>query len=216
MKPITILLISSLMSVAAAHAADSSSPPSDAAASAPTSGVNFSQQLPATTRGQATETAKLGAGRTNPFADIGGFKPFPSGSAGVSTQKTTTTTKVTTKRHTGEGLVPPPPPTTSIGSFVPPPPASGGASQDLLNPNELPAPPDKPAIVGKMQLTGIVGSRALFTFDPAARLQNGWPKFVSLGAGEQFETVSVVNVSPDSVTLQEDGERTVKELPRIR
>jgi hypothetical protein len=91
------------------------------------------------------------------------------------------------------------------------------SNSDLLTQSELPAPPEKPSIASKMKLTAIIGDRAIFEFtDVTAASKNKWPKAISLGPGEQFESVSVSSVTPDAVTLIEDGDRSVKELPRVK
>jgi hypothetical protein len=68
-----------------------------------------------------------------------------------------------------------------------------------------------------MKLVGIIGDRGIFSFtDPMLRAENQWPKAITLAPGEQFESVSIVSVSPDAVTLEEDGTRQIKELTRVR
>lgn len=181
--------------------------------------VNAVLQQPATSRAQATEQARVGKGRNNPFSGIeGGFQPFPShdaARANVSAATVSAPKTLARKRSDIGPFVPPPPPTAVSAvheSLAPPPPPEGS-----LDPRELPAPPDKPSIAAKLKLVAIIGDRALFTFtDPLMRDEHKWPHDISLGVGEMFENVSVVNVTPDSVTIEEDGDRSVRELPRIR
>jgi hypothetical protein len=184
--------------------------------------VNAVLQQPATSRAQATEQARVGAGRNNPFSGIeGGFQPFPSHGAHANVKAdvsaaTVSAPKTLARKRSDIGPFVPPPPPTAVGavheSLAPPPPPEGS-----LDPRELPAPPDKPSIAAKLKLVAIIGDRALFTFtDPLMRDEHKWPHDISLGVGEMFENVSVVNVTPDSVTLEEDGDRSVRELPRIR
>jgi hypothetical protein len=187
-----------------------------AAAGVPNSSpVNAVLQQPATSRAQATEQARVGAGRNNPFSGIeGGFQPFPSHGSNAAAE--VNSPKTLARKRADIGPFVPPPPPTAVGpaheSMVPPPPPEGS-----LDPKELPAPPDKPSLSAKLKLVGIIGDRALFTFtDPLMRDQHKWPHSISLGVGEMFENVSVVNVTPDSVTIEEDGDRSVRELPRIR
>lgn len=95
---------------------------------------------------------------------------------------------------------------------MPPAPVSEGVPI-----SELPLPPDRPSVVAKLKLVGIIGDRALLTFtDPMFRAENHFPPCISLGSGEQLESVSVIDVTPHSIVLEEDGERQTKELPRIR
>lgn len=81
----------------------------------------------------------------------------------------------------------------------------------------MPEPPDKPLIAEKMKLVGVLADRAFFTFtDSSLRRANKFPSTVVLANGEQFESVHLVSVDPNSVVLEEDGERITKELERIR
>jgi hypothetical protein len=169
------------------------------------SGVDDSE-IRATTRADAVQQAKANAGRANPFERIQGFKPFPS-NAPVKVPKKEA------KKLPPPSFAPPPPPNTTV---------NGGAApallqEDLLSASELPAPPEKPSLLAKMQLLGIVGDHAIFKIsDPSLRRENGWPKSLTLAAGDHFETVSVVAVTPDAVTLEEDGDRQIKQLPRLK
>jgi len=97
---------------------------------------------------------------------------------------------------------------------VPPPEPPSGAGLSVA---ELPEPPARPSIADKMKLVGIVGDRAILAFsDRELVRENKWPKMVTLGTGEQFESVKVVGVSGDSVTVEEDGERSVKTIPPVK
>lgn len=169
-------------------------------------------EIPATTREFALEQARLGAGRTDPFTPFVGYKQFP-------TLKQMPVQQIA-KKHVPAFVPPPPPASLGIiapgaanhGLITPPPPVSEGVPI-----SELPAPPERPSLASKLKLVGIVGDRALLACtDPVLRAESRLPACVSLGAGEQLETVSVVSVSADGVVLEEDGERETKELPRIR
>jgi hypothetical protein len=109
------------------------------------------------------------------------------------------------------GLVPPPPPLDAPQSL---PGSADAGSVDLA---ELPPPPSRPAISGKLKLISIIGDKAVLAFTDARSVHdNKWPKTITLGPGEQFESLSVADVNSDSVTIEEDGERTVKSLESIR
>jgi len=105
---------------------------------------------------------------------------------------------------------------------VPPPPpraedALGAGVDGGIALTELPVPPAKPSLADKMKLIGVIGDRAVLAFsDTQLRQENRWPKTLILKPGEQFETVSVLGVNPDSVTLEEDGERSVKNIEPIK
>ena len=180
--------------------------------------VPYPEALPATTRAEAVEQARTGAGRSNPFsAPLTQYKKFPLQRGSALTEVTVTPEKTKPARV----MVPPPPPGVvrapdliPHGNMVPPPPTADG---DMLSLKELPAPPEKPLLSGKLKLVGIVGTRAVFTFtDGLLRLQHNWPRYLTLAAGEDFEGMTVTNISPDAVTVEEDGEKQTKELPRIR
>ncbi len=180
--------------------------------------VPYPEALPATTRAEAVEQARIGAGRSNPFsAPLTQYKKFPLQRGSAHTEVTVEPVK----KKPIKIMVPPPPPGAirpadliPHGNMVPPPPTGDG---DMLSLKELPSPPEKPSLSGKLKLIGIVGNRAVFTFsDGLLRLQHNWPHYLTLAAGEQFEGVTVMNISPDAVTVEEDGEKQTKELPRVR
>ncbi len=166
---------------------------------------------PATTRAEAIQHARANAGRTDPLGPVEGFKPFPSG--GPATVRDTKA-KATTGPASNKTLVPPPP--DGLPLQVPPPPTSAGRAEDLPV-SELPVPPERPSIVNKLKLTGIIGQKAIFSItDVGTRRQNKWPRSLMLGAGEHFESVEVVTIGADSALLEENGEQTTKRLERIR
>ena len=161
----------------------------------------------ATTRSQAVQQAKSNSGRIDPLAPVEGFQPFPKGAA----EKTSAAAHKVGSQD--KMLIPPPPP--NVGTVIPPPP-NGSSTQDLPV-SELPVPPERPSLVNKLKLTGIVGQKAIFTItDLSARRLNNWPRSLMLAAGDHFESVEIVSVSQDSALLQENGERTTKRLERIR
>lgn len=112
-------------------------------------------------------------------------------------------------------LVPPPPPMTMPGLGGGP--ANSGQPPDMGLPiAQLPMPPEKPSIMQHLKLSAIIGNKAIIAVPYEVRFQNKWPAVISLGPGEQFESIRVVSVDPDSVTIDEDGERVVKSLASIR
>ena len=168
--------------------------------------------VPATTRVEAEAATKGKVGRNDPFSPIDGFKPFPTHGGRI----------YSVGKKAGISL--PPPPAGALG--VPPPPPNGDAlsgylagppQASSLNLSDLPLPPTRPSIVPKLKLTGIIDSKAIFSIkDIAARHANKWPKTVKLNVGDQFNAVKLISVSNDSVTLEENGSRTIKELEPIR
>lgn len=193
-------------------AAPAASPTSSSASAsvAPLMTPSTSGVFPATSRQQALNSARQSAGRSDPLAPISGFKPFPTGAEFPKTIE---------KEKTGMSL--PPsfnklPPSAGEGLVPPPPPVSGSLS-DELPVSELPLPPDKPSIVTKLKLTGIIGGKAIFTItDKEAIRQNKWPGYLIMGDGDKFESIEALTVGTDSVVLEENGERSTKTLERIR
>jgi hypothetical protein len=164
--------------------------------------------LPVTTRETASERARLGAGRVDPFSPFM-EKELPAGSAfaTLKMKKLTTTGTQSREKH---GFIPPPPPTVLA---APPPPTAAEPKQSF----QLPEPPAKPRLADSMKLVGIIGQQALFVFtDKELRRVNKWPRTLALSPGEQFESVNLLSTDDHLATLEEDGVRTVKELPIIR
>lgn len=192
------------------------------------------KNVAATNMQQAQIAARESAGRPDPFKYVSGYKPFPRASTepmdslpddisaaddsggGKQFQNLIqhTKSKIAQASKKQSMLVPPPPPMgeSLAGSSG----APGGYSSGLPI-DELPAPPTRPSIADKMKLVGVIGDRAIFKFsDNKARMDNKWPKTITLAPGQKFESVSLVNVADTSVTLDEDGERSVKSLDPIK
>lgn len=154
-------------------------------------------KIAATGRPEAENNARKNAGRKDPFLGITGLKPFPS--RGISLEDETATTK---SKHM---LVPPPPPV--VRTYAPP----------SIPSTEMPEPPSRPTLAHKVRLVAVLADRAVLKItDLRLRQDNKWPQTITLGTGDKFESLEVVRVAPDSVTIEEDGERSVKTLERIR
>jgi len=170
--------------------------------------TDSSSIFPATSRQQALTNAKRNAGRTDPLAQIYGFRPFPSGSPVVENA-----TEGKDKPHPGQPLLPPP----NLSGQMPVPPPPPVVAGDDFPVSELPLPPDRPSIAAKLKLTGVIGNKAVFSItDKEAMRVNKWPSVLVLGPGDKFESIETVSVGADSAVLQEDGERSTKTLDRIR
>jgi hypothetical protein len=188
------------------------------------------KNVAATNPQQAQIAARENAGRQDPFKYVSGYKPFPraskeqvdslgddtmsgddSGGPKFQNFIQHTKNKIAQASKKQNMLVPPPPP---MGESLAP--SSSGYSSGLPI-DELPAPPTRPSIADKMKLVGVIGDRAIFKFsDNKSRMDNKWPKTITLAPGQKFESVSLVNVADTSVTLDEDGERSVKSLDPIK
>ena len=178
------------------------------------------KRFPAIKREELVAEAKQAAGRQDPMLPYLGGNPYPFFSKPKDEPAATETAKVP----------PPPPPTTTETAktpkfggppkgLVPPPPPSDPSLASLpggLPINELPVAPDKPTVADKLKLAAVIGNRVILHVPHSVRQQNKWPATITLAPGEQFESLSVVSVDGDSVTLDEDGERTVKTLASIK
>jgi hypothetical protein len=195
----------------------SNSLPGIAPASVPAADPTTSAPAPegkyaAITVDHATQDANTGAGRSDPMQPVTSFQPFPRGKKA--------------KPDALAALVPPPPPSKTPPpppkineKLIPPPPPPGempGAGGMGLPIAQLPVPPSRPTIGDKMKVIAVLDDKAMMTFPTKMRLKNKWPKVLTLGAGEQFESISVVSVNKDGVTIEEDGERTVKAVEPVR
>ncbi|MFN8554045.1 MAG: hypothetical protein U0103_21425 [Candidatus Obscuribacterales bacterium] len=176
---------------------------------------DFQLNVPATNRTEAMLKARIGAGRSDPFAQpIYAFKSL------LSEPTVMKQPKALHKVHlppppTDSTLAPPPPPTETIMPGLAS--QSVGQAGQLAGGSDMPEPPEKPLISEKMKLVGVLADKAFFTFtDIGLRRANKFPSTVVLANGEQFESVHLVSVAPNSVVLEEDGERVTKELERIR
>jgi hypothetical protein len=191
-----------------------------ASQASPTSAIAPTVTMPATTRTQAQEQAKVDSGRSDPLAPVTGFKHFPSHDASfVPPDKMSPTGKATIIKkdasNSSKGTLS----DTNPYLKIPPPPATPSMPGSLneLPVSDLPAPPERPCLVNSITLTGIVGNKAIFSVtDLSARLKNNWPKALLLGVGDHFESISVISLDADRAVLEENGERTDKRLERIR
>ena len=189
------------------------------AAAAPISRTLF----PATKRDEASAEARQVAGRKDPMQPTAEHATFPQWSKGGVGGADEEGDKPEVVK------VPPPPPeipSTKNEKLAPPPPppsdsAVGTNIPGVVDPGQLPMPPEKPSVAQFLKLTAIVGNKAILSVPANVRSMTKWPAIISLGPGEKIEdtnnaALSVVSVDPDSVTIDEDGERSVKTLPTIR
>lgn len=155
-------------------------------------------KIAATGRVNAEVDARKGAGRKDPFVGITGLKPFPSHGASLDEE-------AAAQSKSKHLLVPPPPPV--VHTYAPP----------VLASTDMPEPPSRPMLSHKVRLVAVLADRAVLKItDGRLRADNKWPSTITLGNGEKFESLEIVRVAPDSVTIEEDGERSVKTLERIR
>lgn len=191
-------------------------------------------KFPATKRDEAIATARQIAGREDPMQGAFEKIPYPApwtkiGQAGGRTTlddekaEKDKDNKDSANGDKGGAVVPPPPPPSKEKPVPPPPPtmAGGPSGPEDLPVTQLPVAPDKPMVSPNLKLVAILGTKAVLEVPLAMRTANKWPATICLGPGEKFEdpnngTFSVVSVDPDSVTIEEEQERSVKNLPPIK
>jgi hypothetical protein len=189
-------------------------------------------RYPATRREEAIIAAKQVAGREDPMFGTFEKTPYPAPWTKIGAAPETRTTamddkedkdKDKDKKDDKTAVVPPPPPPSKLEKPLPPPPPSnlGPGGGEGIAIDQLPPPPDKPLVTPQLKLTAILGNKAVLSVPLVLRNQNKWPSVICLGPGEKFEdpdhgTFSVVQVDRDSVTIEEDQERSVKSLPQIK
>lgn len=169
--------------------------------------------IPSTEREAAKLLARASTTK-DPFSAVLLYKPFPSSTATPANDqmKTASTSDKTKPPSQKDGLtkhhkVPPPPP-----GFAAPPPAV--ASIDV---GQLPFPPAPPTIADKFKVVGIIGDKAILACtDLSVRHEYKWSKMITVASGDILGPVTVIDVKSDSVTLEEDGNRTERELSPVR
>ena len=164
--------------------------------------------IAATTRAMAETNARLRAGRTDPFVDVNRYQPFPRENR-IETDRNRIETERPITSQNG--------PMASAGRT--PAVADKPPSVPLTVPalvERLPDPPTKPTVSDKMQLVGVIGDHVLLSVRQQSSKVNKLPSSLTLGKGEKFDSLSVVDVTNDSVTLDEDGQQTVKTIAPIR
>lgn len=181
--------------------------------------ITYLQSMPvsvieATPRDTATNIARQDAGRADPFGDITPSHSFPRERPGASHSLSETGKNSKMLGHGPEGLPPPaadlpPPPPPDVTAQLNPPP---GITSD-----ELPPPPEKPLLMRKLKLNGIVGDHVILAFkDRSYQRRNGYRRYITLAQGQVFDNVRLVDVEQDKAILEEDGEQTTVRLQPIR
>jgi hypothetical protein len=188
--------------------------------SAPQERIAYLQSMPvsvigATPREVATGNARKDAGRADPFGEIAPPHSFPRERHGVLANSLNNNVKGSKILGQGpDGLpppsadLPPPPPPEATAELNPPP----GITSD-----ELPPPPEKPLLMRKLRLNGIVGDHVILAFnDRSFQRRNGYRRYITLAQGQIFDNVKLVDVDRDKAVLEEDGEQRTVRLEPIR
>jgi hypothetical protein len=184
------------------------------------------KHYPATPQTVAIAHAQVGKGRPDPIEPTLNYKPWPRHGRKDASG--------TASDNEVLAMVPPPPPpeksadkkafkpTPIKEKLVPPPPpmqgtpTSGDVMAEGLPIDQLPAPPSRPTIGDKVKVLGVLDDKAIISFPRSMMQKNHWPKTITLGQGEQFESLTVVSINRDGITIEEDGERTLKPIATIK
>jgi hypothetical protein len=205
---------------AAATAAPTAAPAPSTAAALAAPGV-----VPATTFEAAEKEAHKEAGRNDPTQQISAYLPFPR----VAFKPADKEDKATVPPPPPDGKAVPAAPSNSKSKPVvahkvkdqlvpPPPPTALSPNGDLMGLDiaQLPPPPSKPTIGDKMNVLAVMDDHAVIAFPTSIRLKNKWPRTITLATGEQFDSIKVVQITPDGVTIEEDGERSLRPLATVK
>jgi hypothetical protein len=176
------------------------------------------EQYLATTMAAAAQAAAAIKGRPEPTRPVDKYDSWPA--------KSTQTLASGGKQDPADllALVPPPPPPEKMKpkkineKLVPPPPPADAAAGGLagLPIDQLPVPPSRPTIGDKLKVLGVFDDRAIISFPKSLQIKNKWPRTISLGTGEQFESLTIVSINRDGVTIEEDGERSMKPISAVK
>ncbi len=176
--------------------------------------------IEATRKQDALMMARQDAGRPDPFEPLANSQPFPkqkSNSKSSSLEKLAGT-KVGSGAGTGpEGLPPPPTPdpSPSLATNLPPPPPP--LSTPGISLEELPPPPDRPLLSKRLKLNAILGDHVILAFkDRRFQKQNHFKPYITLSQGQEFDTVTLVDIGKDKAVLEEHGRQITMELDPIR
>lgn len=170
----------------------------------------------ATTMGAAAQEAAAKKGSPEPTKPVTVFPSWPPVRGGSMLANKDAAALM--------ALVPPPPPPgppkpKKINEkLVPPPPpeAMGTGGIAGLPIDQLPVPPSRPTIGDKVKIIGVFDDRAILAFPKTLAIKNKWPKTITLGTGDQFESLTIVSINRDGVTIEEDGERTMKPIGTVK
>jgi hypothetical protein len=165
------------------------------------------KSISATTYDQAMADARHRAGRTNPF-----FSLAQKIASGINLAK--------------QHLTPPPAPVLiAQGPGVAkayaadlPEEIRHAANQEISGEKmaEQIEPPSPPLDSDKLHLVAVIEDRALLRVNPKLVSEGNWPQHLLLGPGDKYDSISVLEISNDSVTLDEDGKKVVKTIAPIR
>lgn len=159
--------------------------------------------------------ARKDAGRPDPFAALPPSQPFPKAKNKPTSLEKVAGKKSGTEFGTGpDGLPPPPPGATSpslTADLTPPPPPPG------IELDELPPPPEKPMLSKNLKLNAILGDHIILAFkNRNYQKRNHFKQYITLAQGQEFDTVTLVDIGKDEATIEEHGRQITMHLDPIR
>ena len=120
----------------------------------------------------------------------------------------------------------PPPPDSEVNTSLlpPPPPLSSGGESGLppepgqyITTGELPNPPEKQELSNKLKLSAVLGDKIVLALtDRSYARSNNLNSYVTLGRGDKFESVKVVDIDSEMAVIEENGKTRELKLPAIR
>jgi hypothetical protein len=175
--------------------------------------------IESTRKPDAMAMARQDAGRIDPFGELPAGQQFPK--LKPIPRPPISSVKVDGKKVASdilsgpEGLPPPPPSSSDLASLatdVAPPPPPPGITLD-----ELPPPPEKPMLSKHLKLNAILGDQIILAFkDRHYQKQNHFKQYITLSQGQEFDSVTLVDIGKDQATLEEHGRQITMQLDPIR
>ena len=97
--------------------------------------------------------------------------------------------------------------------LVPPPPVTVPMT---FHDDPFIAAPEKPHIADRLRVISIMDDRAIVSLPSDLCRKNGWADRITVGEGQEFNAVKVLHIDRDTVTVEEDGVRTVCRMGSVK
>ena len=72
--------------------------------------------------------------------------------------------------------------------------------------------PEVKPLAQQVRLIGIMDGKAVLAFPAGLSAKNDWPRTITMEAGQKFDSIKIISVSQNTVTLQEGEDKSVKGL----
>lgn len=156
------------------------------------------EKFSATHRSEARVISKVESQRQNPFAPLSNLESIHNKIKKQAGENEESTVTLPPPPHEQGGLLPPPP--VLSGMNLPPEPGQS------ISTSELPMPPESQELSKKLSLNAVVGDKVILAFNDSSYARtHDFNKFITLGRGDQFESVKLLSISNDKVILEENG-----------